>query len=67
MQVDHLDSKPECKHQGCHCSVPSGEEFCSEHCRNAEAKGAAHEGRVACGCGHPDCNAGGAVGGAHPP
>jgi hypothetical protein len=56
MQVDHLDSKPACKHQGCHCSVPSGEEFCSEHCRNAEARGSANEGRGSCGCGHPECN-----------
>lgn len=56
MQVDHLDSKAECKHQGCNCSVPAGEEFCSEHCRNAEARGTAPAGPGSCGCGHPDCN-----------
>jgi len=56
MQVDHLDSKAECKHQGCHCSVPVGDEFCSEHCRIDEAKGATREGQGSCGCGHPECN-----------
>lgn len=56
MQVDHLDSKAECKRQGCNCSVPAGDEFCSEHCRNAEAKGAADQARGPCGCGHPECN-----------
>lgn len=56
MQVDHLDSKLQCQHQGCNCSVPSGEEFCSEHCRSAEAKGIAHEGPDPCGCSHAECN-----------
>lgn len=57
MQIDHLDSKPQCKHQGCGCSVPSGEEFCSEHCRSATTN-ARVEDRGSCTCGHAECQVG---------
>ena len=46
-----------CAHAECSCEVEpgkgiskGGENFCSEHCANAEASGADE-----CECGHPDC------------
>ena len=43
-----------CAHAACACSVPAGEQWCSEHCRTAAG---AHTG-AGCGCGHPGCGAG---------
>lgn len=59
MQIDHPDTKAQCKRAGCDCSVASGQEFCSDHCRSAAGKEAAGaEGRDSCTCGHAECNAG---------
>ena len=53
-----------CAHEGCACTVSSGEEFCSDYCAaQAGSDEADHEAdalRVAggpggCGCGHPEC------------
>lgn len=57
MQIDHPDpQKTQCKHDGCTCAVPSGKEFCSEHCRTAAAGDPTREeDRGACACGHGDC------------
>jgi hypothetical protein len=45
-----------CGHQGCHCEVEQGQEFCSDHCRE-HAGDAAHGGEHACECGHAGCMA----------
>lgn len=58
MQIDHPDSKAQCKHAGCDCSVPAGEEFCSDQCRSAAGKQAAGvQTRGPCACGHAECSA----------
>ena len=52
-----------CAHEGCSCTVSSGEEFCSDYCAaQAGSNESDHEAdalRVAgsggCGCGHPEC------------
>jgi len=43
-----------CPHEGCTCTVPEGETYCSEYCQ----RHATHEGHIAheCGCGHGDCH-----------
>ena len=49
-----------CKHAGCKCTVRPGEEFCSEHCKQAGTQGAQGTGTgvspEACHCGHADCH-----------
>lgn len=50
------DQKEKCQHEGCRCSVPQGQAYCSEHCRKA-AQGALM-GRARdteCDCGHDEC------------
>lgn len=43
-----------CGHAPCRCTtVPDGGTYCSEHCREAAASGAAQDGP--CGCGHAAC------------
>ena len=53
-----------CAHEGCACTVSSGEEFCSDYCAaQAGSDESEHDAgalRVAgdshgCGCGHPEC------------
>lgn len=40
-----------CAHIACFCSVPIGEEFCSDTCREAGSDGV----EVACHCNHSAC------------
>ena len=40
-----------CAHIACFCSVPIGEEYCCESCRDAGSDGV----EVACQCDHPSC------------
>lgn len=55
MQSDQTQEQ-KCRHTGCACSVPKGEAYCSEHCRQASEGGSAAEGTLhRCGCGHADC------------
>jgi hypothetical protein len=44
-----------CKHDGCHCEIPSSrtDEHCSDHCAQHSAL-AAHV-RHECKCGHAGC------------
>lgn len=56
MQIDHLDSKVQCKFEGCSCSVAAGDEYCSEHCRMAASRESTRkEDCSVCVCGHADC------------
>ena len=43
-----------CAHTACKCSVPEGKQYCSSHCEE-HAKQGDPEGKVMCGCGHPEC------------
>ncbi len=43
----------ECVHRSCRCQVQDGEDFCSDHCREAAAKTGHEDHR--CECGHPAC------------
>lgn len=56
MQIDHLDGKHQCQHQGCSCAVLQDEQYCSEHCRKAaQSAPTREEDRVTCACGHDEC------------
>ena len=43
-----------CAHKPCKCSTAEGEKYCSQHCEEHAKKGDP-EGKVMCGCGHPEC------------
>jgi hypothetical protein len=43
-----------CAHEPCKCSAQQGKQYCSEHCEQHARSGDA-EGKVMCGCGHPEC------------
>jgi hypothetical protein len=47
-----------CKHEGCHCEVPStrSDGACSDHCKEHSAQ--TTHAKHACACGHPGCAAG---------
>jgi hypothetical protein len=45
-----------CAHPACHCSVPSGEAYCSEHCRK-RVESPLSDQPEGCHCGHPACTA----------
>ncbi len=50
-----LSKLAKCAHEGCSCTVASGEEFCSDYCAaqvNGEEAAAASD---KCMCGHPEC------------
>jgi hypothetical protein len=40
-----------CAHPPCLCTVPHGEKFCGQYCKDAGAS----EEEIACDCGHPAC------------
>ncbi len=48
-----------CAHEGCACTVASGEEYCSDYCAaqvsGDEAAAAAIVTGGGCGCGHAEC------------
>ncbi len=49
-------NEQQCQRAGCHCKVPAGEQFCSEHCRLAASdKHAGGEEHHSCACGHKAC------------
>ncbi|UGB38162.1 hypothetical protein [Frateuria soli] len=45
-----------CAHPACRCSVPAGDTYCSEHCRQVVDEPADGP----CGCGHAPCESGNA-------
>ncbi|HEY3519449.1 MAG TPA: hypothetical protein VGK80_00220 [Rhodanobacteraceae bacterium] len=56
MEIDH--PRQRCRHEGCRCDVESGQQYCSDHCRNADENPDRADMRVqggACGCGHAEC------------
>lgn len=56
MQIDHAQES--CRNDGCTCSVPQGEQYCSDHCRKAASSATSQaQSREACVCGHEDCAA----------
>jgi predicted nucleic acid-binding Zn ribbon protein len=40
-----------CAHEPCQCTVPAGQNYCSDSCRDAGSK----EVEIACQCDHPAC------------
>jgi hypothetical protein len=50
-----------CKHEGCHCEVPSSrtDEHCSDHCKQHSTLATHAKGD--CACGHVDCRPAGRV------
>ena len=40
-----------CAHEPCLCTVPQGERYCSDSCRDAGSR----EVEIACQCDHPAC------------
>jgi hypothetical protein len=51
-----------CRHASCSCATRTGEEFCSESCRQASGDAAEH---ARCDCGHDGCARGAAAGVSH--
>jgi hypothetical protein len=49
-----LAALAKCAHDGCTCTVASGERFCSDYCAEQANAGKA-EADDECSCGHPDC------------
>jgi len=48
------DNGYRCGHAPCQCTtVPGGDQYCSDHCREAAASGPVEAGP--CGCGHEVC------------
>lgn len=41
-----------CAHPGCGCKVASGQQFCSDDCRE---QGKQRDADTDCSCGHSDC------------
>jgi hypothetical protein len=39
-----------CAMEGCQCTVPAGQKFCSSYCQTAKGQT-----KLQCDCGHPDC------------
>lgn len=50
------DKPQRCAHSACKCTVSEGQKYCSRHCEE-HAKMNDPEGKVMCGCGHPECGA----------
>ena len=48
------DQARRCGHSACKCKVTEGQKYCSKHCEE-HAKMNDPEGKVMCGCGHPEC------------
>jgi hypothetical protein len=40
-----------CAHEPCQCTVPPGQKYCSDFCKDAGAD----EVEIACECNHPPC------------
>lgn len=54
MQTQPMPQK--CQHHGCQCSVPEGQAYCSEHCRNAAQQASKDQApHQHCECGHDQC------------
>jgi len=45
-----------CAHPACTCTVPSGDAYCSEHCRK-RVESPTSDQTPSCQCGHPECDA----------
>ena len=41
-----------CGHDGCSCSVSGDQDYCSDHCRNADDQDITE---ISCDCGHSGC------------
>ena len=50
-EIGMAQDQKKCAHQSCQCSVPAGEEYCSQLCSDAGSD----ETEIACDCGHPAC------------
>jgi len=46
------DDDNRCGHDGCSCSVSGDQEYCSDHCRNADDQDITE---ISCDCGHSGC------------
>jgi len=45
-----------CAHPACACTVPAGEDFCSEHCRQVTRDPQPGDDAEGCRCGHNACD-----------
>jgi hypothetical protein len=44
-----------CAHPACTCTVPAGQSYCSEHCRQVTADPQPGDDSEGCRCGHRAC------------
>ena len=51
-QITDVKNLHECAHEQCHCQVRSTEEYCSDHCSDADDVA---EIVLTCSCGHTPC------------
>jgi hypothetical protein len=50
-----LAALEKCAHDGCTCTVESGEQFCSDYCAAQTGAEASLRDEGGCHCGHPEC------------
>lgn len=48
--------QPQCGHALCHCTVPAGNRFCSDHCAKEAGRGGSQAEGSRCGCAHAACD-----------
>ncbi len=46
------DNDNKCAHEMCNCMVTGDDDYCSEHCEDAEDQ---DMDEISCDCGHPGC------------
>lgn len=49
--MENIQKPDQCQRPGCKCARPASEDYCGEHCRDAQKGGMDND----CGCGHPEC------------
>jgi hypothetical protein len=50
-----LAALAKCAHDGCTCTIESGEQFCSDYCAAQAGTEASLMAEGGCNCGHPEC------------
>ena len=51
-ETNMADDDNRCGHEGCMCAVSGEQEYCSDHCRNADDQDITE---ISCDCGHSGC------------
>jgi hypothetical protein len=55
-QSQKLAAIKKCAHPHCNCTVPEGDQYCSDYCMESARTGGAKD-ESGCNCGHLECEA----------